>query len=314
MTRDISIDITKGMAMLFMIVAHLFAYATLPWKLFYSFHMPLFFMLSGMVYAYKPWKALIKSSVSRLLRPYVITMFIALVITAAFCDLFLIRNRLMGFIFPDYSMQFGGSAGAIWFLMVLFWARIFFQCIRSCFSRGYVLVALICTIICSYFGRNYFNLPFGILNAGCAVGYMAVGSFIKENNDSFLAIPIWWFGIVIIVWSCLFDHYIFAMYGFHYGNLLWIVLGVILACAMSIVVYRICQYIKQPYSVCVLSWIGKNSLEILVCHELALCFLRCMNAKYGVCAEGTVSYMTILILSTLALVACYIGIRNFRIY
>lgn len=46
--RDVQIDVAKGIAVILVIAGHLFTYGSIPFKFIFSFHMPLFFMISGM--------------------------------------------------------------------------------------------------------------------------------------------------------------------------------------------------------------------------------------------------------------------------
>lgn len=56
--RDVTIDIVKGMAILFVVIGHLLQYNTADgshgvcFNWIYSFHMPLFMLLSGYVAAF----------------------------------------------------------------------------------------------------------------------------------------------------------------------------------------------------------------------------------------------------------------------
>lgn len=73
--RNASLDILRGGGILLMIIAHV----SLPFNLnriIFSFHMPLFFLLSGYLYKDADIKVLFKKYVSRLLLPYLVTCLI----------------------------------------------------------------------------------------------------------------------------------------------------------------------------------------------------------------------------------------------
>ena len=68
------IDIAKGLGMLFVIWGHI-KHGGLTPAFIYSFHMPLFFFISGMLFnplKYDKFLPFVKSRVKRLLVPYVI--------------------------------------------------------------------------------------------------------------------------------------------------------------------------------------------------------------------------------------------------
>jgi len=90
-TRDLSIDYAKGIAILFVYIGHSILYyppglfANCEWShyvgsMVYSCNMPLFFFISGLLFAYskKSNVEVVKDKVRRLLIPYLFTMAIVL--------------------------------------------------------------------------------------------------------------------------------------------------------------------------------------------------------------------------------------------
>ena len=128
----------------------------------YTFHMPLFFMLSGAVLALKPIKSLgsvIKSKFIRLLLPYFIYGY-----------LFMFPVKRLGDFYDDASIVLalrgfllGQDSGHLWFLPSLFWVTIFFAVIQRPLSKlniqsGYALLFLSGVVMILY---TY--LPFDVL-------------------------------------------------------------------------------------------------------------------------------------------------------
>lgn len=85
--RDVTIDIVKGMAILFVVIGHLLQYNTADgshgvcFNWIYSFHMPLFMLLSGYVAAFnrdkiKDFHSFICKKAVQLLLPYAFWSFI----------------------------------------------------------------------------------------------------------------------------------------------------------------------------------------------------------------------------------------------
>ncbi len=96
----------------------------------YSFHMPLFFMLSGAVYSLKQagsFDQIVVKKAKALIIPYFVYGLIFMLPLKYYCDFYkeanmtrVVRNFLEG----------GAESGHLWFLITLFW----------CFVLGYILI------------------------------------------------------------------------------------------------------------------------------------------------------------------------------
>ena len=53
-SRISAYDIAKGIGVILVVFGHMNTYPTILQKIIYSFHMPLFFLLAGLVFSYKP--------------------------------------------------------------------------------------------------------------------------------------------------------------------------------------------------------------------------------------------------------------------
>lgn len=71
-TRNLLFDIIKGIGIILMIIGHLTQYAT---NIIFSFHMPLFFILSGYFYKQTDIKSGLINDAKRLIIPYIITSY-----------------------------------------------------------------------------------------------------------------------------------------------------------------------------------------------------------------------------------------------
>lgn len=144
------IDIAKFFAIVFMIIGHITKNQVIRMFIF-SFHMPLFIILSG--YTYNPPKTLnklnsnIKKYIKKILCPYAIALFLqVLVINIIYYDSFKF-NIFMKELFNSFlwgngcgntfiSTSFVG-VGPIWFLITLFLAKVFFDMLNLCISDEY---------------------------------------------------------------------------------------------------------------------------------------------------------------------------------
>ena len=133
------LDMAKGIGILLMIVGHTIS---LGWQkdLIYSFHMPLFFVCSGMTMTWSnhwlEWRETAQKSAKRLLLPALVLFMVMTLWTylvegkfdAAYTKDFAL-NRLASLLLASGSdvMVFGkevAAIGLLWFLPALFFARL----------------------------------------------------------------------------------------------------------------------------------------------------------------------------------------------
>jgi fucose 4-O-acetylase-like acetyltransferase len=199
--RETTFDIMKGMGIILMIIGH----CSIPrfcWHFIFSFHMPLFFMISGFFFKPKPVLQRLKIDFRRLIIPY---LFICGVLIVCGFIKDMIKN--LGFDNTQYyviaSLWGSGTSkisnvlwadlpriGAIWFLLALFWSRVFFSYIgngtRYIHTIIIIFIAVISTLIC-----QYVFLPFSLLPGLSALlfyylGYLANKWRIFEKKYLFL--------------------------------------------------------------------------------------------------------------------------------
>ena len=125
----------------------------------YSFHMPLFFMLSGAVFALKPAgkiSSVIKSKTKRLLIPYFVYgwgFMFPVKFAGNFYNANTIAEAMMRFIY-------GGEAGHLWFLPALFWCFLIFSVMHSFFAGNNMKCLIfsgVISLLCVYVpGRDIF--------------------------------------------------------------------------------------------------------------------------------------------------------------
>jgi fucose 4-O-acetylase-like acetyltransferase len=115
------IDIARGIAIITVIFGHIFYYSSDPMKWIYSFHMPLFFFISGLCFSpkkYTLWQ-FIKKKAKRLLSCYVILT----AITWILCLLYKDRNYALSLEFL-YDFVFRGIPRGyffgFWFITAMF--------------------------------------------------------------------------------------------------------------------------------------------------------------------------------------------------
>ena len=124
--RENYIDVAKGIGLILVIAGHLFTYGHGISSIIFSFHMPLFFFLSGMVFRKRTmaWKNYLEKNVKRLIYPYVgyvlLGMVISMLIPAWHIDWTL--RKILADLYLGAPEHF--HVGQVWFLICLFWVVI----------------------------------------------------------------------------------------------------------------------------------------------------------------------------------------------
>lgn len=173
----------------------------------YSFHMPLFFFLSGAVLRLKPLKnydAFCKDKFKRLIVPYFAVGF-----------LFMLPVKyLAGFYTGEglhlaYRMFYNGSdSDHLWFLTALFWCMLLFAAIKKICDRFSVKSEVFLLLVCALIQMWSPQLPFDILALKQGLGYIgwfALGYMFERLRKEKLAdMPKAWKIVLCLVTGVLF--------------------------------------------------------------------------------------------------------------
>lgn len=170
-----ALDVAKGIGIICVVLGHSMNINTVPGMFFYTFHMPLFFLLSGMCFS--PER-------NRYFRPFLTKRFRQLVVPAFLFATLIIAvghavPRLQGY---DLSLLlWEGLPHALWFLIVLFAVEIAFFWIVKLFNRGGYAVSI--TLLCFALGLvlAHYELcaPYSVFVVPTATGFYAVGYLMR---------------------------------------------------------------------------------------------------------------------------------------
>lgn len=266
------IDTAKGFLMLCVIAGHTLPLGGFPERLIYSFHIPLFVILSG--YTMGEPKNIydffvkVKKSFMQLYIPLLAIYFIEAVG-------FKFKNHL------DFSETvntfFTSVVYAIhvpWFLCVLFYARILYFLILLVKKENPILFILI--FICGFFipkipdyhrfYQQLEKLPFFLffLFVGRYSKKYKVEDFLKKHGTLlvFFLVPLW---------AVLLPHSYFDLGLFYLGNPRFTIICAGIACC---VVTYFCMTIDQYKLFRIpLSFIGKHTILLLAIHDLEFMFI-----------------------------------------
>ncbi len=194
MKRLAAFDIAKGIAMIAVIVGHcdLLGVPDSIRDFCFSFHMPLFFIVSG--YFLKPTARLdrdfVAKSAKSLLIPYAVTCAIVVVLAFLKSLLFLpFADAVQRAVDFTLAALWGAGAlevampgatvaiGAVWFLLALFWARLF---LAAANGTRYPLVVVLGLFAMGYCTSDAFWLPASIQAGMCCTLFVYVGQKVRE--------------------------------------------------------------------------------------------------------------------------------------
>ena len=275
------VDVAKGIAILLVVVGHTFsAYdpGSFLNKFIYSFHMPLFFILSGFFYKPQEFKKALGKKVRSLLFPY-------LIINAVRCLIALCQSggekMLTDFLLP--ALYGNGSTpkiglclfdvkivGMTWFLIAMFMCQVMYLCLEE-FSRKYGTPLWILVLLTAVTGIGLNDkvwLPFSIQPAMGALIFYHVGRLLGEKKileEPLSAMPA---GILVmgaVIWIVAVFYASLGMHANSYHGAAAILGAIAATCFIT-------QFSKGLYRVPVLgtflNWCGRNSIYIYCFHAV----------------------------------------------
>ena len=263
------IDIAKGMAILCMVLGHTYSMQEKPFIFIwiYSFHMPLFFITSGILYRIKrsgeqKYSSLIQKKTKTLLIPYLIwntiyQIFISILNFRGGKNIWLTNLQ--------HIIYFNGSA--MWFLPVMFIASlIFLVTIKNKYLN--IILGITLAIVginmpeCSYMLEVVFRAFVGVIFI--EIGYYFYDMYINNFSKIILVIVI---GLDILgvqknglvnLSDRLFNNpYIY----------IWT------ACLGTYIIYKLSIYLDKR-NIRLLEYWGKNSIKILCLHGFIIEIIR----------------------------------------
>jgi acyltransferase len=208
------VDLAKAFAIFLVLIGHMTVDVGLK-KYIYSFHLPLFFWISGYLFndkKFTEFQTFFKRRIFTLVVPY----FIFSVFSILFCFFVVGPMSIRGEThalnpwFPFIGIFYGVAKGywrnpinpALWFLPCLFITEMIFWLVQRYFNK---IVYLFMIILCGVVGfciRGYisFRLPWGLDVAFNAVVFYAIGNSSKNLLDKLVALQWRWkAGLLILL-------------------------------------------------------------------------------------------------------------------
>lgn len=277
------LDIARGIAIILMVVGHVIGKG---WKrdLIFSFHMPLFIIVSGMFFKEKSFKDFIVNTIKKLIIPYVLAVLIVDVVKFGFFE----KNNFIDVI-VDYFKQIALSysylkmnttinpIGVLWFIPFLAIVRLCFYILKKISKEDDILLGVECLFL-SYIGYilaiKKIWLPFSFdIALACLVFYFIGYALMKFelvnkiiNNKKIII-------IFLITWLITIKFGSIEIAIRKFPNGLFTYIG---AFCGSMVVMKISMIINNKFNFIgkILGWFGKNSMYVLICHHAEINLIK----------------------------------------
>ena len=287
------IDIAKGIGIILMVLGHIPAFSNnykFAYKLIYSFHMPLFFIISGFLFKCKneqnqhivPGKEYLIKKIRTLLVPYFlfgIPLFLPICLYRDSLDFTTCLKQLL--FYPD---EIDNLAAPLWFLQALFFTEIIYFFINRYFSKIFKVIMILFWAFFANYNRVDFliRLPFCLNASFVGLLFFQIGVFVRHLeqtnnimqkllNLNFIKIVfVFLFLCVLVLLNSQTEMrlYLYGIVPLFYLNA---ILGYILIINVSKIIFKLSTANKQQQLINVLKNIGKNGI-LFVCLNTILIY------------------------------------------
>ena len=267
------IDIAKGIGILFVILSHSkfdqFLFLRILSNIGWMFHMPLFFILSGLCFR-KKGKEIYYALFKRLVIPFYFTILLFVIFYLVSGHIDESKDWIWGGIYGSglnyYTPFYIKGVGLIWFLWALFWAKIYLNYIVH-LPEYLVFVIVVLLAYWGVFSYSRFVLPLEIQTGCIGLLYLFMG-FLAHKYDLLQK-----FYLPLLVFSLLV-----WMLGYfnNYGYMTLVncnvdMISIIVSCCACYVVLTVSKLLERFKYICrFFTWLGKNTIIILCFHMFEL--------------------------------------------
>lgn len=316
--RFYALDIAKGIAMLSVIFGHSIPESLIK-NYLYSFHMPLFFFISGYVYKELTCFQVLKKRTKQLLIPYYITSIVIILIFLLKSIMFynginfdrIFINGLLSTLYANgmnvYKPFYIELIGPIWFLPAMTLASVL---LSICINNKKGLLILILMVILGVFSSKYLWLPWSIQAVPVCTLFMWIGKKCRYNKrlNSILTNPKDNLSLVIITASLWILSASFGgMCKFvdnTYPNPLLNLLAAVTGCFLFIWIGNFLEERTKIVSKLLIK-IGQLTIPILCAHTLDLRLITWKNIFGIFNINGGIIY-SILLIFTHTMIALFV--------
>ena len=278
--RNQTIDIVKGIGIILVVLGH----TALPQKIIlfiYSFHMPLFFFISGYLFSKTKYSKNLFYTIwikaSSLLWPFI--TFSALAILLKYLstqyDYTMFTKDIYNTLLGIHNLD-----GPLWFLTALFSVEIIFsQVMRSKYANILTFILIVLGFINAYYFkyRLFLNIDIALV----ALIFFSIGYYMKGTIFDIYKIKISKIYIIFFIVILVFMIYKISqinmvnMLDGEYGNIFYFI---ITALCGTCLIALIAKLITNDLLIKIYTYLGRNSLIILATH---LPYASLINSTIG---------------------------------
>lgn len=289
------IDITKTIGIFLVIFAHTLNVDVLTFRFIYTFHMPLFFILSGFLYNSQKYqlmsfKEFSKYKLTKYIRPYFIYISIFYIIYIVIINFFEFGltdeyylqagKKFLGSIYSFGSQEYMPRCSPLWFLTFLFSLELLFYFFDKVKKISFkISIVIIFVLLGTYFSHKGVKLFWNLDVAFAAFPFFVFGYYFRKRNIYksnlwFLLIPITAFAyyrFFTIDFIVNFDPNI-------YSNIKIMYLLAFSFCIPFICLIQKLDFIYSPF----FSFISKNTIHIFALDYSTNYLIRNLNNNFWV--------------------------------
>ena len=271
------LDTAKGIGIILIVLGHCLPLESFPCQIIFTFHVPLFFLLSGYVFKSKySFNAVLKKKFHAVLIPFFQAFVLGLIVSLAVpvWRAELSVSKVLQDLFLGNPENVHNSS--IWFLLCLFWTYVCFCLIQKTTLPVQLLLlsgiyVLDCLFIRFFPGKR---LPFCLDCVPLALVFFSAGFYLKENDIFGFQKKKLLKSILLFVASSVLVFIIYRfngsmnLHGLTIGNpVLYILAGV--SGSLAVVAFSMIVSLYFRVTKAVLLWFGRHSL-IIMCTQSIL--------------------------------------------
>lgn len=287
------LDYVRGVAILLVVLGHMYSVEDPIRVLIYSFHMPLFFIISGF-FANKDsgLLELIKKKFKTLMIPYFAfggVIMIIMYVTNGY------DNELAVYIQHFIS---GVGRDALWFLLCLFLIEIIFNIVMKLKYTTLQTVVFLILFIIGLYGE-YINhniiVMITLMRAFVGLGFYALGYYTykyisKINMPYFILIALFLFNCFLAFENTWID-----LWALRFGNrLIYITCSVLGSISMILIFKKLGDSNRFKY---VFKFFGSNTLTIMATQQIIINYInRATKQQYYIGFKGFYMFLVVIII------------------
>lgn len=271
--RKKEFDYARGIAICLVVLGHMTTYPRIARQFIYSFHMPLFFILSGITFSLSQennTSIFLKKRINSIIIPayfFELVMYVWQIVKNCFENTYSRISLIRRFFGIVLQIGYSDYTGSLWFLFTLFLALMIAHFILVKQKRNFQIVFAFICLVSSYLFCNYYNDVYLVWHfevVPLAVFYICFGYWIskilkkKLSRVTLFNSTLVFLGLGFVMFFSFDINFAFDSHSF--GNVFTDVATAILFSATIICFSIFLSQGNKTYKI--LEFIGKNSMSI----------------------------------------------------